>query len=167
MFHKMRRHTQELSESEAIGIVERGSYAVLSLVDAGGYPYGVPLNYVYLDGILYFHSAVEGHKLEAIAHCNKASVTIVGSDEVVPEEYTTYFRSVIAFGRVSVVHDDTEKMQMLVKLGEKFNPGDEAGLSKEIDSGYKRLHMIRFDIEKMTGKEAIELVRMHKSECEG
>ena len=58
------------------------------------------------DGKLLFHCAREGHKLDAVARCDKASFCVIDQDRVVPEEYTTYFRSVIAFGRIRVIGDD-------------------------------------------------------------
>ena len=49
-------------------------------------------------------------------------------------------------------------------LGNRYNPSDDESLHKEIESGFSRMLMIRFDIEHLTGKEAIELVKQRKSE---
>ena len=76
-----------------------------------------------------------------------------------PKEYTTYFRSVIAFGRIHIVEDDAEKMQAARLLSERYNPGDDEGFQKELEKGCACMLAIRFDIEHLTGKEAIELVR--------
>ena len=40
-----------------------------------------------------------------------------------------------------------------------YNPNDDESLKKEIENGLSRMLMIRFDIEHLTGKEAIELVK--------
>ncbi len=97
------------------------------------YPYGVPMSFVYAEGKLYFHSAVEGHKLDAIAKEDKCSFTIIDQDEIHPDKYTSYFRSVIAFGRIQRLESMEELIHGLRLLGEKYNPGDHAGLQHEID----------------------------------
>ena len=54
MFRKMRRAERELPEGQAKEILENGSYGVLALAGDGGYPYAVPLNYVYDGERIYF-----------------------------------------------------------------------------------------------------------------
>ena len=79
---------------------------VLSVYGEDGYPYGVPLSYVYADGKLYFHSAKDGHKIDAVRNNNKVSFTVIAQDNIVAEEYTTYFQSVIAFGTARILEQD-------------------------------------------------------------
>ena len=106
---------------------------------------------------------MSGHKVDAIRNCDKASFCVIEQDEVKPKEYTTYFRSVIAFGRIHIIEDQAEKLAAARLLGNRYNPNDDESLQKEIESGLARMLAIRFDIEHFTGKEAIELVRMHNS----
>ena len=80
-----------------------------------------------------------------------------------PEEYTTYFRSVIAFGTVRVLEDPWEKRQALAALAAKYSPDQEAGRSEEIRAQFANVTMVELTVEHMTGKEAIELVRQKKS----
>jgi nitroimidazol reductase NimA-like FMN-containing flavoprotein (pyridoxamine 5'-phosphate oxidase superfamily) len=96
---KMRRKCQQLTDEERMAILQKATAGTLALLGDGGYPYAVPISYVYDDGKLYFHSAMSGHKVDAIRKCAKASFCIIDQDHVKPSEYTTYFRSVIAFGR--------------------------------------------------------------------
>ena len=98
MFRDMRRKNQLLPQEEAEAILRQGTSGVLSLLGDGGYPYGVPLSYVYHNGRLYFHCAKAGHKLDAIRRERKCSFCVIAQDLVAPEKYTTLFRSVIAFG---------------------------------------------------------------------
>ena len=74
------------------------------------------------------------------------------------EKYTTYFRSVIAFGRIQIIEDDQEKLETARLLGDRYNPNQEEALRKELEKGLSRMVMIRFDIEHLTGKQAIEMV---------
>ena len=66
MFPAMRRKKQLLSQEETAAVLARGSSGVLALAGENGYPYAVPLSYVYDGGRLYFHCARSGHKLDAI-----------------------------------------------------------------------------------------------------
>ena len=133
----MRRKRQQLSNEESIAILEKATAGTLALLGDDSYPYAVPISYVYHDGKLYFHSALAGHKVDAIRKCDKASFC--------------------------VIEDEQEKLETARMLGNRYNPNDEESLQKEIESGFSRMLMIRFDIEHLTGKEAIELVGMRNA----
>ena len=161
-FRPMRRKRQELAQEESITILQKATSGTLALLGDNGYPYAVPISYVYHEGKLYFHSAVEGHKVDAIRQCDKASFCVIEQDEVHPERYTTFFRSVIAFGKIHIIEDEAEKLQMARMLGNRYNPNQDEALQKELENGLARMLMIRFDIEHLTGKEAKELMNQHQ-----
>ena len=69
-FRAMRRKRQQLSKEESISILQKSTAGTLALLGDGGYPYAVPISYVYADGKLYFHSALSGHKVDAIRNCD-------------------------------------------------------------------------------------------------
>lgn len=163
MFRGMRRKRQLLSEKDSIAVLEKGTSGVLSLLGDNGYPYSVPISYVYADNKIFFHSAKDGHKIDAIRACEKASFCVIDQDKVVPEEYTTYFRSVIVFGKIRILSDENQLHGAIEKLAVKYHPTDGAAnrnkaISKELD----RLYMLELAIEHMTGKEAIEIVRKNQ-----
>ena len=161
-FRPMRRKRQELAQEESITILQKATSGTLALLGDNGYPYAVPISYVYHEGKLYFHSAVEGHKVDAIRQCDKASFCVIEQDEVHPEKYTTFFRSVIAFGKIHIIEDEAEKLQMARMLGNRYNPNQDEALQKELENGLARMLMIRFDIEHLTGKEAKELMNQRR-----
>ena len=161
-FRAMRRKRQQLSEEESVAILKKATAGTLALLGDNDYPYAVPLSYVYQEGRIYFHSALAGHKVDAIRKCDKASFCVIEQDDVQPEKYTTFFRSVIAFGRIHIIEDEHEKLETARMLGNRYNPNHDEALQKEIEGGLSRMLMIRFDIEHLTGKEAIELMRMHQ-----
>jgi hypothetical protein len=158
-FRAMRRKRQQLSDEESIGILQKATAGTLALLGDNDYPYAVPISYVYHERKLYFHSALAGHKVDAIRNCDKASFCVIEQDDVQPKKYTTFFRSVIAFGRIHIIEDEAEKLTTARMLGNRYNPNDDESLKKEIESDFSRMLMIRFDIEHLTGKEAIELVK--------
>ena len=159
MFKEMRRHKQLLNAEETAAVLERGTSGVLALSGEDGYPYAVPLSYVFDGEKLYFHSAKAGHKLEALRRCPKASFCVIGQDRVVPEEYTTYYRSVIAFGTVRILKGDDEIRRAIEALSVKYAPEDTpAGRSRVIDRAWDRLCILELTVDHMSGKQAIELV---------
>lgn len=163
-FRPLRRSAQQLSDAEARAVLESASSGVLSLIGDGGYPYGVPLSYVCDGEKIYFHCAKSGHKLDAVRACGKASFCVVGRDEVVAAEYTTYYRSVIAFGRIRELTGEAEIRRAAELLGRRYNPtGGEEALAAEIDQAMGRLCALEFTIERLTGKEAKELMKRKKS----
>ena len=159
MFRPMRRKRQLLSEEQSIAVLQRQTAGVLAVSGDDGDPYAVPLSYVYQDGKLFFHCAKAGHKLDAIVNNDKVSFCVVDQDQVVPEQYTTYFRSVIVFGRARVLDNEAEKRAALELLAAKYSPDLEQGRLEEIERQYDHVCMVELSIEHMTGKEAIELVR--------
>ena len=158
-FRPMRRNRQQLSREECERILDRCTSGVLALTGDGGYPYAVPLSYVYAAGAIIFHSAVQGHKVDAIKRDSRCSFCVIEQDEIKPAEFTTYFRSVIAFGRIHTLEDAAEKVQALRLLGRRYSPNDEPGLQHEIDKSLDHVLLLRLDIDHLSGKEAIELTR--------
>ena len=110
----------EIIKEECDRILYNGTSGVLALHGDDGYPYAVPVSYVYNGEKLLFHSAKNGHKIDAILKNATASFCVIDQDQIVPEEYTTYFRSIIAFGRIRILEDDTEKRSAIEKLAVKY-----------------------------------------------
>lgn len=160
MFRPMRRSRQALGVDACREVLSRGASGVLALLGDGGWPYAVPLSYAFDGEKLYFHCAREGHKLDAIRREARASFCVVDRDEVAPEEYTTYFRSVIAFGRVRVVEDEAQKRAAIELLARRYFPQDSAeNRRRAIEREWAGLCILEMDIEHMSGKEAIEFAR--------
>ena len=84
MFREMVRKKQQLTREEAIELLKKEPRGVLSVLGDDGYPYGVPIDHWYndADGWIYFHSGKEGHKVDAIRSCDKASFCILASSPI-------------------------------------------------------------------------------------
>lgn len=158
MERKMRRFKQQLAFEDAVEILSSCTNGILSLVDTDGVPYGVPISYVY-DGNdhIYLHSAISGRKIDCINAEPRCSFCVVAQDDIVPEEFTTYFRSVIVAGKIKVLTDPEEISTGLIMLSDKYCTGIDP--SKEIDKFLKVVKVLRIDIGSITGKESIELAR--------
>lgn len=160
MFRKMRREKQSLSQNECEQILYRATSGVLALFGNDGYPYAVPMSFVFDNGKLYFHSAKTGYKIEAIKKHTQASFCVIAQDNIVPEEYTTYYQSVIAFGKMNIIEDETKKYSAIEKLTCKYAPFDTLQNRQDIiQKEWNSLCMLEMYVEHLTGKEAIELIR--------
>ena len=158
MFREMRRNKQLLSSEDTTAVMDRCTNGVLACLGDEDYPYAVPLSYVYFNEKIYFHSAKAGHKIDAIIKYPKVSFSVIDEDTIVSKEYTSYFRSVIAFGKARIVEDD-ERLEAFKALAKKYS-GDqpEEARHKEI-AGCTHAYLIAIDVEHITGKEAMEFVR--------
>lgn len=153
MFREMRRIKQLLSTEETVAVMNRCSNGVLACIGDDGYPYAVPLNYVYFNGKIYFHSAKVGHKIDAITNNPKVSFAVIDQDTIVSKEFTSYFRSVIAFGKARIT-EGTEYQEAFRALVEKYS-GDQPEEDKQNEiSRCTHAYIIAIDVEHITGKEA-------------
>ena len=159
MFREMRRKRQALTQAQCQAILEQGSCGVLALSGDGGYPYAVPLSYLYHQGKLYFHCAKSGHKLDALRREPKASFCVVAQDQVAPLEYTTLYRSVIVFGRLRELEDDREKRAAIEALALKYAPQDTPAHREEaIQRDWGPLCVLELTPEHVSGKQGKDLV---------
>ena len=158
MFRPMRRQAQQLPKREAESILQNASSGVLALLGDDGYPYAVPMSYVYLPGKLCFHSAAEGHKVDAIRKHAKASFCVIAQDQVQPASLTTHYRSAIAFGHLRLVGEETEKREILRQLALRYAPMHMEHAQREIEESVDHTCLIVMQIEHLTCKEARELM---------
>lgn len=158
LFREMKRKKQLLSKEESEDILRKCSSGVLAVLGDEDYPYTIPLSYVYSDSKIFFHCAKSGYKLDAVEKNNKVSFCVIEKDQVMPEEYTTYYRSVVVFGKIFIIEDETEKREAIETLALKYYPDDsKTHRDNAIENELDALCMMRLDIEHMTGKEAKEL----------
>jgi nitroimidazol reductase NimA-like FMN-containing flavoprotein (pyridoxamine 5'-phosphate oxidase superfamily) len=151
MFKKMRRNDRQCTEECAVAILEKCEYGVLSTVSQDGYPYGVPLSYVYKNSCICFHSATTGHKLDNIANNAKASFCVVGNTNVLPDKFTTRYESVVIFGQASKVTGE-EKRDALLALITKYSPAYLEKGKEYIENSGENTVVMKIAIEQITGK---------------
>ena len=103
MFREMRSKANMLTNEEVENILKTSPNGTLALYGENGYPYSVPVNFVYSDGKIYFHGAAEGYKLDCMKKDPHVSFSVIGKDDIAKENFTTLFSSVIAFGTIRVM----------------------------------------------------------------
>lgn len=151
MFREMRTTNKKLTDEELLEILDKAEYGVLSTIGEDGYPYGVPVNFVYEDGNIYFHGATEGHKIDNFKFNNKVSFCAVTDVELLSREFNTKFKSVIAFGEIKeVIGEEKNKAFMLIleKFSKEFL---ESGKKYVATSGHEA-KVYKIEIEHMAAK---------------
>ena len=153
MFRKMRRFKQQITDAECIEILKNTKRGVLSLLGEDGYPYGIPIDHWYCveDGRIYFHGAKEGHKIDAIKACDKASYCVYDEGYRKEGEWALNIKSVVTFGRIRLVEDEDTARKICTELVRKFTD-DQDYLEKELQNAFPRVQCLELIPEHMTGK---------------
>jgi hypothetical protein len=147
----MRREDRQIDEQEARKILAKGLFGVLSTVGADGDPYGVPISYVYRDGVIYIHSAPEGRKLDNLHLGAHVSFCVVGNVETQPEMFSTRYESAIASAEVFELFDDP-KLTALTWLIQKYSPDFQTEGADYIASRQDETRVFALRIAQLTGK---------------
>ena len=151
MQRPIRRADRALSQEQAMEILFKGEYGILSTVSSDGQPYGVPVSYCYSDNLLYFHCAVEGHKLENLAANNRVSFCVVGETKILPEKFATRYESAIIFGKAYELTGN-EKLSGLTELLKKYSPDFLEKGQLYIESNAEKTRVYKIEIEALSGK---------------
>jgi nitroimidazol reductase NimA-like FMN-containing flavoprotein (pyridoxamine 5'-phosphate oxidase superfamily) len=152
MFREIRLKENALDDKETIEIIKKGSFGVLSTIGEDGFPYGVPLNYTYFDNCICFHCAQKGHKIENIDVNNKVSFCVVTKSDVLANEFDTDYESAIAFGRATVVTDDSEKKDILLSVLNKYSSEYIKAGNNYMKKYWDETKVVKIKIEYLSGK---------------
>ena len=153
MFRPMRRFKQQLTVADCFAVLQTAKRGVLAVHGDDGYPYAVPLNFVFDPDArtLYFHMAVEGHKLDAIRRCDKVSFCVMDEGFRREGEWALNIRSVIVFGRIKIVEDRDRALDICRRLSLRFT-SDIKYIEDEISGHGDRVLVFELIPEHMTGK---------------
>ena len=105
MFRTIRKKKNEISIDTAKALLQSSRRGVLAVNGDDGYPYAIPINYVYDDDAqkIYFHGARAGHKVDALRACDKVCFTVYGNETIKEEDWAPFVQSVVVFGRCHLV----------------------------------------------------------------
>ncbi|HHW43301.1 hypothetical protein GFC01_03030 [Desulfofundulus thermobenzoicus] len=153
----MRRIKKEIKDKAIIiELLNTCPVGRLGTTGRDGYPRIKPLNFVYYDGKIYFHTAKEGEKIEDIQRddrvCFEVDLPIAflrAREHPCQAEYL--YRSVIIRGRARIIEEQNEKLFALKRLLEKYQP--DGGYGDFPAANLAKTGVVRIDIEEMTGKE--------------
>lgn len=168
----MRRKDREMDEEFALGVIDKASYCVMSMIDLDGHPYGIPISFVRQGKEIFIHSAKQGKKVDIFKSNNYVSITCVGEVEVPhlytddeldvlvnqsksvlgAKVYTTQFESVIFHGYLLLVKDDETKIKGLRLLCEKYMPQRMKYFDQAMEASLAVTDVYRLVMEGVTAK---------------
>jgi nitroimidazol reductase NimA-like FMN-containing flavoprotein (pyridoxamine 5'-phosphate oxidase superfamily) len=147
----MRRKDRAISQQEAMAVLQKAEYGILSVASLDGEPYGVPLNYCFINDAIYFHCASEGRKVDILARNNSVSFCAIGNTEVLPEKFGIKYESVIISGKAEEV-TESEKQSALEGIVKKYSsPFFHEGL-EYIKTHIAKTKIYKIVIQSITGK---------------
>jgi nitroimidazol reductase NimA-like FMN-containing flavoprotein (pyridoxamine 5'-phosphate oxidase superfamily)/ribosomal protein S18 acetylase RimI-like enzyme len=154
-FRSMRRKDREMDVDFAYSVIDNAEYGTLATVNDDGYPYCIPLSYARQDDKIYFHSALQGLKIENLHRDSRVCMSFVGNVKVPPEyidQFTTEFESAVIFGEANLVHAQDEKITALKLISEKYCPEQMESFVEAVESSLKITNIVRIDINHITAK---------------
>lgn len=153
MFRELKRMEQTLTENEMISILNSCQTGVMAVNGDDGYPYAVPLNYVYENGRILFHCALDGHKVDAIKKNPKVSFCVIESDDVDARALNTDYKSVIVFGKAGIIDGNEDRMAALMTIGAKYSAEFEEEVKREIKNEWDNVALVEIVLDHMSGKK--------------
>lgn len=157
MFREIRRKNREINIDSAKQLLQSSRRGVLAVNGDDGYPYAIPINYVY-DGEaqrIYFHGAKIGHKVDALCACDKVCFTVYGNETIKTDAWAPFMQSVVVFGRCHLMEAGPEASERLKQLAMKYYPSEQL-VDEEIAQSGKAVQVFEIKIEHMSGKEVQE-----------
>ncbi|MGI6467077.1 MAG: pyridoxamine 5'-phosphate oxidase family protein [Sphaerochaetaceae bacterium] len=148
----MRRKDKEQTTEFAYTVLDEAEYGVLALADKTGNTYAVPISFTRIGTKIYIHGANEGRKLSLINENSKVSFTAVSYTKLLPDIFSTDYKSAIVSGIASIVENQSEKLEALKAFAVKYSHNFLKEGDKYIDAQWDNTTLIVIDIENISGK---------------
>ena len=157
MFRPIRKKKNEISPEQAEQLLLHCRRGVLAVNGEGGYPYAVPINFLFdpENRKIYFHGARAGHKVDALRACDKVCFTVYGGETIREEAWAPYLRSVVVFGRCRLLEQSPETMALLKRFAMKYYPEEQLA-DEEIRQDGAAAQLFEIEIHHLSGKEVQE-----------
>ena len=152
----MRRSDKEVTNQEEVEEILSNALVGRLGTCLNNIPYITPVNFVYDKDKIYFHSALEGRKIENITSNPNICFEIDEIKSIIPGQRpcatTTEYKSIIIFGNIQIVTDIEEKTFALNKLIEKYAP--QSPKLSSSSGAIARTNVLVIGIKEMTAKQS-------------
>lgn len=149
---------REISEEDAYHFLRKGKVAHVATVDKDGFPYVIPLVYVYIEeNKLYLHigNIRDSHFWSNINTNPNVSIEVSEMGNLHPGrkyacQSALVYTSVVLFGKIKRMEDDKKKEWFFDQLLEKYGNPDWS-----FEKGYpalSKIELFEVNIDKITGK---------------
>jgi nitroimidazol reductase NimA-like FMN-containing flavoprotein (pyridoxamine 5'-phosphate oxidase superfamily) len=152
MQNRMRKH--QLNEGQITEILSKAPVGNIATINENGYPYVVPVHFIYYEGKVYIHGLPIGQKISNIQANEKVCFETYSMKRFIlgdaPCNINTEYESVIITGTATLVKDYNLKEIVLNKIVEKYTPHFIG--TKLPDNMIKGTGVIEVNKEECTGK---------------
>ena len=157
MFRPIRKKKNEIDVNVAQALLQNSRRGVLAVNGDDGYPYAIPVNYLYdtENQKIYFHGARAGHKVDALKACDKICFTVYGNEQIKEEAWAPFMQSVVVFGRCHLLEAGPKATALLKRFAMKYYPNEQLA-DEEIEHAGKAVQMFEIEIEHLSGTEIQE-----------
>lgn len=155
MFKEMRRNELQLSGEETREKLAACQYITLAMMGDNGYPYSLPISFVYEEGQLFIHGYKSGHKMEALTNHEKVSFSAIYENEVNSAGFTVTYTSIIAFGRAKRLNDN-EKKRAIHLIIEKYSADHKEKGERVVQNLWNDFVAFEIEIDHITGKSSVK-----------
>ena len=156
----MRRSDRVMTKEDTLEVVRNCQWAVLSMVNGKkeyplglGSPYAIPVSPVFLDGCIYFHCALNGHKIDNLKNDNRVCLCCVGQAENDEKAFSVAYTSSLVYARAIEVEDWMEKEKALLAICEKFAPSQKDRMQGCVADQVNHTAIWRLELLDMSGKQ--------------
>ena len=148
----MRRKDREKSRDFALAVVDKCAWSVMATVNPDGSPYCIPLSMAREGEWLYFHSAMEGHKIGNLKRDDRVCISCVGDVNAAPGEFSLDYESAVINGRASEVTGREEKIRALRLICLRHTPGNMAAFDETIERSLAVTAVWKISVDEISGK---------------
>jgi len=152
------------SKEKVVEFLNNEETGRVASIDKDGYPQIIPMNFVFVNDVIYMHSHVKGEKLENIMRNNKVGFEVDKNLEFLPSYFfdpndaslaNTFYISVVIKGKCKLVDEKNEMTTALNSLMKKYQPEGRYQQIKPQDDVLNHVAVIKVTPEIMTGKYSI------------
>lgn len=157
MFRPIRKKKNEISTDKAKELLRCSRRGVLAVNGDNGYPYAIPVNYLYDENAqkIIFHGAKAGHKADSLKACDKVCFTVYGNETVKEEVWAPYVQSAVVFGRCHLIENRETAIELLKRFAMKYYPSEDMVVDA-LAASAGAVQMFQIEIEHISGKEVQE-----------
>ena len=152
----MRRKDKQTTDAFAWDVVDKCHYAILSMIDKDGNPYGVPVTIARMRNSIYFHSALEGKKITSLRKSPKVWLTCVSKAETQQMRSTVFYHSAMVSGTAEELVRKEDIIAGMRLLSQRHTPENMESFDKRVSAALPKLSVWKIHVETISGKASGE-----------
>lgn len=144
----MRRCDRAMKPDFAWYVFDKASHGVL----AADTSYAIPVSPARINDLIYFHSAPTGKMKTLIAQNPNVSLVVVGDVRPSDHDFSTEYESGIFTGTVELVQDETEAIEAMRVISQRYTPSMMAQFEEKIAKSLANMVVYRLTPQEITAK---------------